>query len=122
MSEKRRDNKNRILHEGETQMPDGRYRFRYTDKFGERHAVYSWRLQSTDATPGGKKRGLSLREKEKEIMQDEFHEVIPYAKDVNVFQLVEKHVSLKNGVSIIRFTVSKCPGSRLIFAGIHIAL
>ena len=31
MSEKRRDNKNRILHNGEIQKADGRYRFKYQD-------------------------------------------------------------------------------------------
>lgn len=34
MSEKRRDNRNRILHEGEYQRADGRYRFRYVDIHG----------------------------------------------------------------------------------------
>lgn len=29
MSEKRRDKRNRILHNGETQRADGRYRFTY---------------------------------------------------------------------------------------------
>ena len=35
MSEKRRDKRGRILHNGEIQMPDGRYRYKYTDGFGE---------------------------------------------------------------------------------------
>ena len=30
MSEKRRDNRGRILHNGEMQMPDGRYTLLYT--------------------------------------------------------------------------------------------
>ena len=29
MSEKRRDNRGLILHNGEMQMPDGRYNFKY---------------------------------------------------------------------------------------------
>lgn len=32
MSEKRRDKKGRILHNGEIQMSDGRYRFKYVDE------------------------------------------------------------------------------------------
>ena len=46
MSEKRRDNRNRILHEGEYQRADGRYRFRYVDIHGNedlrvlRHAFF----------------------------------------------------------------------------------
>lgn len=43
MSEKRRDNRNRILREGEYQRKDGRYRFRYIDEDGKEKNVYSWR-------------------------------------------------------------------------------
>ena len=45
MSEKRRDNRNRILHEGEYQRADGRYRFRYVDIHGNEGNLYSWRLE-----------------------------------------------------------------------------
>lgn len=48
MSEKRRDNKNRILRTGESQRSDGRYEYKYTDILGKRKSVYSWRLVSTD--------------------------------------------------------------------------
>ena len=40
MSEKRRDNRNRILREGEYQRKDGRYRFRYIDEDGKEKNVY----------------------------------------------------------------------------------
>lgn len=39
MSEKRRDHRGRILHNGEIQLSDGRYRFKYVDKM-ERSTVY----------------------------------------------------------------------------------
>ena len=52
---KRRDNKGRILHFGEYQMPDGRYRFKYTDAFGKSVCVYSNRLDLHDPFPPGKK-------------------------------------------------------------------
>lgn len=70
MAEKRKDSKGRNLRDGENQMPDGRYRFRYTDKHGERQAVYSWRLVPTDKAPIGKRDGVSLREKEAAIESD----------------------------------------------------
>jgi len=70
MAEKRKDPKGRNLKDGENLMPDGRYRFRYTDRNGNRQAVYSWRLVPTDKTPAGKRDGLSLREKEKAIEND----------------------------------------------------
>ena len=36
MSEKRRDHRGRILHNGEIQLSDGRYRFKYVDEMGKR--------------------------------------------------------------------------------------
>ena len=69
-SEKRKDKRGRILRDGEDQMPDGRYRYRYNDSRGTRQAVYSWTLVPTDRTPPGKRSGPSLREKEDEISQD----------------------------------------------------
>ena len=70
MAEKRKDSKGRNLRDGENQMPDGRYRYRYTDKNGERQAVYSWCLVPTDKVPSGKRKDLSLREKEEAIERD----------------------------------------------------
>ena len=34
MKEKRRDNKGRILHTGESQRTDGKYLYKYVDAFG----------------------------------------------------------------------------------------
>ena len=55
MSEKRRDNKNRILRTGESQRKDGRYAYKYTDTFGKAQFVYAWKLVPTDKTPAGKR-------------------------------------------------------------------
>lgn len=98
MSEKRRDSKNRILHDGETQMPDGRYRFRYTNLDGERQCVYSWRLDHNDRTPAGKKSEPSLREKEKQIQADMFDQIASNGGGYTVLELVKKYTSIKNGV------------------------
>ena len=35
MSEKRKDNRGRILHNGEVQLANGKYRFKYIDDFGK---------------------------------------------------------------------------------------
>jgi site-specific recombinase xerD len=70
MSEKRRDNKNRILRTGESQRKDGRYAYKYIDAFGRPQFVYAWKLVPTDRTPAGKREDISLREKEQEIRQD----------------------------------------------------
>lgn len=50
MSEKRRDNKNRILRSRESQRKDGRYAYKYTDTFGKVQFVYAWKLVPTDKT------------------------------------------------------------------------
>ena len=98
MSEKRRDKRNRILHNGETQRADGRYRFKYIDKDGKEKNVYSWRLDHNDPHPKDKHKDLSLREKEKQIEQDMFNQVVSNGGNYTVLELVEKYVSLKTGV------------------------
>lgn len=70
MAEKRKDSKGRVLRDGENQMPDGRYRYRYTDAAGKRQAVYSWKLAPTDRIPEGKRDCISIREIEKQIQCD----------------------------------------------------
>jgi integrase len=70
MAEKRKDSRGRNLRDGEDQMKDGRYRYRYNDKDGKRQAVYSWRLVPTDKAPAGKREGLCLRDKEEAIEKD----------------------------------------------------
>ena len=74
MSEKRRDNRGRILRNGESQRQDGRYAYKYKDLNGDTKFVYSWRLDKNDRTPPGKAREPSLREKEKKIQQDLFNQ------------------------------------------------
>ena len=98
MSEKRRDSRGRILRSGEIQKPDGRYRYKYTDAFGETRYVYSWRLDKNDPVPAGKRKEPSLREKEKQIAADIFDKIIPEGGNLTVVALVEKYVSLKTGV------------------------
>ena len=98
MSEKRRDRKKRILRNGESQRTDGRYRFKYTDVLGNKKEIYSWRLDHNDPTPKGRKRELSLREKEKQIEQDMFNQIVSNGGNYTVLSLVEKYVSLKIGV------------------------
>ena len=98
MSEKRRDNRNRILHVGESQRPDGRYAYKYKDLNGDVKFVYSWRLDKNDRAPAGKARDLSLREKERQIQQDLFNQIVPNGGNLTVLELVEKYLSLKVNV------------------------
>ena len=64
-NQKRRDKKGRILRNGESQRADGRYAFVYTDCFGKQKFLYSWKLESIDPLPAGRRPCQSLREKEK---------------------------------------------------------
>lgn len=96
VSEKRRDNKNRLLQNGESQDKNGRYAYRYVDTFGKRKAVYSWRLVRTDQVPAGRKPDISLREKEKTIQMELNHGVC--SGDMTVLELVDRYLGLKKGV------------------------
>ena len=98
MSEKRRDHKGRILHNGEIQLSDGRYRFKYVDEMGKERCVYSWRLDHNDATPKGKRSTSSLREMEKKIQADHFEQLATNGGNMTVLELVEKYTSTKTGV------------------------
>ena len=64
---KRKSESGIVLKTGESQLTDGRYRYRYYDDVGKAHDVYAWRLRPEDPTPEGKKHGASLREQEAEI-------------------------------------------------------
>ena len=57
---KKRDNKNRVLEKGISQLPDGKYKYRYTDANGDRKEYCSYRLVDTDKTPKGKKNKASI--------------------------------------------------------------
>ncbi len=98
MSEKRRDNRNRILRNGESQRSDGRYMFKYKDHYGQTKYVYSWRLDRNDRTPAGKQKELSLREKERQIEADLFDRIVPQGGGMTVLELVQKYISLKTGI------------------------
>uniref|UniRef100_UPI004026713B tyrosine-type recombinase/integrase n=1 Tax=Coprococcus sp. TaxID=2049024 RepID=UPI004026713B len=98
MSEIRRDNKGRKLATGESQDKDGRYRYKYNDSFGKRKSVYSWRLTESDPYPKGKRKDISLREKEKVIEKALCDAVSNNGGDITVLELVQRYISQKRGV------------------------
>ncbi len=89
MIEKRRDNKNRILHNGESQRKDGRYAYKYYI-MNEPKFLYSWTLVPTDKTPKGARKDLSLREKEEILQKDLYDGIDTIGKKINVCQLYTK--------------------------------
>lgn len=100
MSVKRRDNKNRILRNGESQRPDGRYAYVYVDANGKQKFLYSWKLENTDKVPQGKRDCISLREKIKMLKKDMDDGIMHNDGKVTVLQLVQKYVGQKTGVRL----------------------
>ena len=98
MSEKRRDNKNRILRNGESQRKDGRYAYKYTDSFGKPQFVYAWKLVPTDKTPAGKRDDISLRDKIKAIHKDLDDGIDTVGKKMTVCQLYAKQIRQRGNV------------------------
>ena len=83
---KRKDNRGRILKIGESQRKDLIYQYRYTDSCGKRHAVYAPTLEG-------------LRKKEEEINRTEIDGASYRDGGITVVELLERYISLKQGVS-----------------------
>lgn len=98
MSNKRKDNKGRVLHNGEYQTKDGRYRFKYYDGAGKERYLYSWRLDRNDKLPDGKRPGPSLREQEKELQANQFGHIALDGGNLTVIELVRRYTATKIGV------------------------
>ncbi len=98
MSEKRRDNKNRVLRNGESQRSDGRYAYVYVDRNGKQRFIYSWKLERTDKIPQGKRDCICLREKIK-MLQKDLDDGLT-GGEITTLQLVEKYAAQKKGVRL----------------------
>jgi integrase len=86
-----------VLRKGESIRADGKYQFKYHID-GKPHFVYSWKLEPTDPLPKGKKPCFSLRELEKQIMQDLERTANPADGLMTVNELVERYLATKTGV------------------------
>nr|WP_325256890.1 site-specific integrase [uncultured Oscillibacter sp.] len=98
MSGKRRDSKNRMLCNKESQRKGGRYAYKYVDTTGKPQFVFSWKPEAADSTPQEKRDGLALQEKEKQIRRDIEDAIIPRGGEITVLDLVEQYLSQKTGV------------------------
>ena len=74
---RRKDSKNRVLKEGESERKNGTYEYKYRDNTGKRKSVYAKTLDE-------------LREKEKSIERDLTDGII--SSDLTVYQLVEEYL------------------------------
>jgi integrase len=91
----KKDSKGRNLKQNEDQLKDGRYRYRYTDKYGNRKSVYAWKLVKTDKTPSGKKDDLCLREKIRQIERDIEDGIRTYDANITVYDLLYRYLDTK---------------------------
>ena len=88
----------RVLHNGEYQQSNGRYRFKYYDGTGKERYLYSWRLDKNDRMPEGKRQGPSLREQEKELQVNQFSRLSSDSGNLTVLELVRRYTATKVGV------------------------
>ena len=98
MSSKRKDNKGRVLHNGEYQQSNGRYRYKYYDGIGTARYLYSWRLDKNDRMLESKKNGPSLREQEREIQTTQYGHIALDGGNLTVLELVKRYTATKIGV------------------------
>lgn len=85
MAERRKDNKNRVLKEGESQRQNGTYMYRYTDVRGKRTCVYA-------KTPE------ELRAKEQKIQRELLDGIDYAAGEITVLDLLKRYIATKTGV------------------------
>lgn len=82
---KRKDNKGRVLKEGEQQRPNGTYAFRWRDRRGHRHAVYAKTL-------------AELREQETNVLRDTLDGIKPEYRKITINDLFEMWKRDKRGL------------------------
>ena len=82
---KRRDSNSVKLRTGESERNDGRYMYRWTDEYGERHTVYAESLEE-------------LREKEKQLIVDEHDGIKTDTNSLTVNKMYELWKELKRGL------------------------
>lgn len=96
MSVKRRDSKNRILRDGESQdKKTKRYVYTYYVN-GKQQKLYSWKLEPTDRLPTGKRDCVSLREKIAELKKKSTLGL--ESTNMTVSELVDKYTKTRNDV------------------------
>lgn len=83
--ERRKDNKNRVLKEGEYQRTNGTFEYKWRDKIGKRHSIYAKTLDE-------------LREKEIDVLRDALDGVREDGKKLTINDLFYRWIQLKKGL------------------------
>lgn len=90
--ERRKDNKNRVLKEGEYQRTSGIYEFKWRDKRGKRHSISAPTLEE-------------LREKELDVLRDVLDGVKADKNNLTINDLYYSWVQLKRGLKDNTFQI-----------------
>ena len=93
----RKDHKNRLLREGESQCKDGRYRYTYYAN-GKQKSLYSWKLEENDKLPYGKRDCVALRVQIEDLQRKQLLFGRYFESSYTVLDLVERYVGMKTGV------------------------
>lgn len=83
--ERRKDNKNRVLKEGEYQRANLTFEYKWRDKKGKRHSIYAKTLEE-------------LREKEIDVLRDALDGIRADKKDITINDLYYRWIQLKKGL------------------------
>ncbi|WP_053982725.1 tyrosine-type recombinase/integrase [Niameybacter massiliensis] len=83
--ERRKDNKNRVLKDGEYQRANGTFEYKWRDKRGKRHSIYAKTLEE-------------LRNKEADVLKDVLDGIRADKKDFTINDLYKLWIQLKRGL------------------------
>ncbi|MEL7606054.1 MAG: site-specific integrase [Sedimentibacter saalensis] len=83
--ERRKDNKNRVLKEGEYQRTNGTFEYKWRDKRGKRHSIYAKTLDE-------------LRNKEIDVLRDALDGIREDKNDLTINDLYNLWIQLKRGL------------------------
>ena len=108
--ERRKDNKRRVLKEGEYQRANGTFEYKWRDKRGKRHSVYAKTLEE-------------LREKENDVLRDALDGIRADKNDLTINDLYHRWAQLKKGLKANTFQCYKYSYTQYVepsFGKIHI--
>lgn len=88
--ERRKDNKNRVLKEGEYQRANGTFEYKWRDKKGKRHSIYAKTLDE-------------LREKEIDVLRDALDGIRVDKDVITINDLYYRWLQLKRGLKANTF-------------------
>lgn len=104
--ERRKDNRNRVLKEGEYQRSCGTYEFKWRDKRGKRHSISAITLEE-------------LREKEVDVLRDIIDGVRADKNTLTVNDMYNSWVQLKKGLKDNTFSNYKYMYQMFVETNLH---